>query len=82
MTKLDKHQLVPLTSAELESLREAAHIHDATNGIFSRALLQHAMAHLDDPEVQESIAEEKRAAAQRLSDGAKRAVAHRWGARP
>ncbi|MFZ1913331.1 MAG: hypothetical protein WAU30_13345 [Propionicimonas sp.] len=79
MAKLNRHQTVPLTSEELESLRTAANTHDATNGIFSRALLRYGMTHLDTPEMHAAIADEKEAAAARLSAGAREAVAQRWG---
>lgn len=79
MATLDKHQAMPLTSEELEAFREAAKASAFTSGLFARALLRYALAHLDDPAVLQAIADEKAAAAQRLSDGAKIAVAARWG---
>ena len=42
--KLEARQLVPLTSDELEALREAAKVAEITPGLYSRALLGHAMA--------------------------------------
>ena len=81
MTKLDRHQNVPLTGDELGALRAAALTADATNGLFSRALLLFGMSHLDHPDVQQSIADEKSAAATRLSAGAREAVAQRWGSK-
>ncbi|UZF54054.1 hypothetical protein LH935_14910 [Gordonia polyisoprenivorans] len=79
MAKLDRRQIVPLTSGEEGQLREAARIREITPGLFARALLAYGMAHLDDPDVVAAVDAEKAAATQRISAGAKAAVASRWG---
>jgi len=78
--KLDARQLVPLTSEELDALREAAKVAEITPGLYSRALMGHAMAlaAAGDPAIDDAVAAEKGAAGARITAGARAAVAQRW----
>lgn len=76
MEKLSERQITPLTSTDLEALREAARSADITVGLFSRALLRFGLDHLDD--LADYLTEEKAQAAARTSAGARAAVSQRW----
>ena len=74
--KLSAKQVVPMTAGELTALRAAAKRADMTPGLFSRTILMHGLANVDD--LAAAIAEEKAASAARISDGATAAIRQRW----
>lgn len=77
--KLDTRQVVPLTSAELSELRQAAESHGLTAGLFARALLTRAVTDMPDDVVAALADDAKAQAAARTSAGAREAIAQRWG---
>ncbi len=79
MNKLDARQLVPLTSAELNQLKNDSITQEITAGLYARALLLHAMDTMTPDEIDAAVAVAKAEAAARLSAGAREAVANRWG---
>ncbi|GAA4658876.1 hypothetical protein [Gordonia humi] len=79
MQKLNTRQTVPLTSDELKRLQTISNTQEITAGLLGRALLLHAMENLTGAEIADIVAVAKDEAADRLSAGAREAVAHRWG---
>ncbi len=78
MNKLDARQLVPLTSEELNQLKNDSITQEITPGLYSRALLMHAMDTMTPDEIADAVETAKAEAAARLSAGAREAVASRW----
>ncbi|WP_341257822.1 hypothetical protein [Gordonia malaquae] len=78
MQKLDSRQTVPLTSEELKALRHNSNTLGITAGLYSRALLLHAIDNMTPDEIADAIEVAKAEAADRLSAGAREAVSHRW----
>ncbi|GEE00390.1 hypothetical protein nbrc107696_08360 [Gordonia spumicola] len=78
MQKLDARQIVPLTSEELNQLRKDSNTQEITPGLYSRALLLHAIDNMTADEITDAVAVAKTEAADRLSAGAREAVSHRW----
>lgn len=77
---LIRKQIVPLTDEERDDLAAAAKEHQLSNGLFARALLLHGMEALNTPAIQASLAAERTATKNRISDGARAAVRARWSA--
>ncbi|MGI6795720.1 hypothetical protein [Gordonia sihwensis] len=77
--KLSERQVVPLTSEELEELREAAKVAEITPGLYSRVLVTYALGHREDPHLRLLVLGEQLAAADRTAAGARKAAEARWG---
>ena len=78
MQKLDARQIVPLTSEELNQLRKDSNTQEITPGLYSRALLLHAIDNMTADEITDAVEVAKAEASARLSAGAREAVSHRW----
>ncbi|GAA4741843.1 hypothetical protein [Gordonia alkaliphila] len=76
MSVLDSRQVVPLTSAELDQLRQAAGARGISAGLFGRGLMRFALEHAD--RLDAAMERESEEAAARVSAGARRAIAQRW----
>lgn len=78
MEKLDGRQSLPLTSAELDTVRELAQQRGLSAGLLSRALIRYALVNLDDPGLSTTIDEEIQQAHDRASVAGRTAAGHRW----
>ncbi|WP_129656314.1 hypothetical protein [Rothia halotolerans] len=79
MSDLGKKQWVPLSDGEHKALGDIAVERGLGRGLLARVLLVHGLDHVDEPEIAELIEEEKTATKKRVSDGARVAIAARWG---
>lgn len=75
---MNAKQYVPLSRDELADIRAAASDHKTGAGLFSRALLMHALETLTPDELTKIVEAEKVTSKQRLADGARVANRHRW----
>lgn len=78
--RLDAKQVTPLTSGERAAIHKVAKERGITAGLFSRALLLHALDEaLGSQGLDDRIEAEKAASKQRISEGARAAVNARYG---
>lgn len=75
---MNAKQYVPLSHDELADIRAAASDHKTGAGLFSRALLMHALETLTPDELTRIVEAEKVTSKQRLADGARVARSRRW----
>lgn len=81
MAKLDERQVVPLTCDEKNRLLEISNTQGITPGLLSRAVLTHGLNTIEPAAMTDLVAQAQAEATARTSDGARRAVAQRWGNR-
>lgn len=81
MDSLTTRQAVPLTEDERTSLRRAAQSSGVTVGIYARALIQWARAHISTTSLDAALDAEQRDAAARRTQASRVGVAHRWPGR-
>lgn len=77
--QLSAKQYAPLSDVEQRVLREEAAERGVGNGMLTRVLVLHGLDHLGDPVIEARLDEEKAAAKERVSDGARAAARARWG---